>query len=381
METLILGYARTPFTRFLGALSDRSPSELGAIAISEALARAQVDPAAVDEVLVGHVLAAGAGQIPARQAAISANIPMDVVAECVNKMCASGMRAITLAHQLLRSGECDVIVAAGMESMSRAPYLLPTGRRGSRMGDTELKDALLFDGLIDTWDGSHMLDFGAAMALKHGISRNEMDAWAHRSHARAVASRSVLADQEIVSVDDIDTDEGPRPGIELSDFERLPALRDATAGITAGNASPISDGAAAVVICSERFAEREGLKPLARIASFGQVAGQRPNLATLPAEAAELAMKSAGIESDQVERLEVNEAFASVAINITRMLGVDEEKVNVRGGAIAIGHPLGASGARITGSLSTQLAETGGYGVACICSAGGQGDAITLEAV
>jgi acetyl-CoA C-acetyltransferase len=324
-------------------------------------------------------VAAGAGQIPARQVALAAGIPLSVGAMCVNKMCASGMRAVTLADQMIRSGDRKLVVAAGMESMTNAPFLLAGARQGLRMGDTVARDAVLHDGLVDTWDGSHMIEFGGRMARRYAISRDEMDAWALSSHRRAVDAREALAADEIVAAGELDRDEGPRESASAEGLAALPPLGDA--GVTAGNASPLSDGAAAVVLADEAYAASAGLEPIARIVSSAQVAGERPELASLPAVAAERALEKAGTRPDELRRVEVNEAFASVAVNVSRMLGVDPDRVNVRGGAIALGHPIGASGARITGSLAVQLRETGGRGLACICSAGGQGDAIVLEAM
>lgn len=381
MSTVIVGYARTPFARFLGALTDQTAVELATVAVAAALRRAAVDPARVDEVLVGQVLAAGAGQIPARQVALAAGIPLEVGVLSLNKMCASGMRAVTLADQLIRSGDRQLVVAAGMESMTNAPHLLPAARRGVRMGDATLQDAVLRDGLVDSWDGAQMVDFGGLMADRYGISREEMDAWALRSHLRAEAARDVLAADEIVAVGKVTQDEGPRSGSTREGLAALPEVAAAGTGITAGNASPLSDGAAALVLCDKEYARERGLQPLARVIGNAQVAGERPELATLPAHAAERALAMAGTTPGQVRRLEVNEAFASVSINVARTLGIPADRVNVRGGAIALGHPIGASGARITGSLVMQLRDAGGRGVACICSAGGQGDAIVLEAV
>lgn len=379
MSSVIVGYARTPFTRFLGAFSESSAVQLATAAVETALVRARVDPFLVDEVFVGQVVAAGAGQIPARQVALAAGIPLEVGAASINKMCASGMRAVTLADQLIRSGDRKVVVAAGMESMTNAPFVLPSGRRGARMGSTTLHDAVLRDGLLDSWDGAHMVDFGGMMARKYGVSREEMDEWSARSHARALSAREVLAEDEIVAVDDVRDDEGPRAASDVRQLARLREVGVEGAGVTAGNASPLSDGAAALVLCDEQFAHESELEPIARVVGSAQVAGARPELATLPARAAERALRAAAMSAGDLRYLEVNEAFASVAINVARELGVEPERVNVRGGAIALGHPIGASGARITGSLATQLRRNGGRGLACICSAGGQGDAILLE--
>ena len=380
MPAVILGYARTPFARYGGPLADRPAVELAAAAIRAALERAAVAPDELDEVIVGQVIAAGEGQIPSRQAAFTAGVPKEIPTETVNKMCASGMRAVTLAEQLIRAGDCELVLAGGMESMSRAPYVLPRDLAGEPVERAALLDSMLHDGLVDSWDGSHMAQFGARMASEFGISREEQDRWALRSHERAVRARDGALREEIVQVGGLAADHGPRPDTSLERLAALPPVYDPAGTVTAGNASGISDGAAALVLADEAFARARGLEAIARVLGHAAVAGDQPYLATLPAEAAHKALARLGLTAGRLDRVEVNEAFASVAINVTRLLGVESDRVNVHGGAIALGHPVGASGARIVGSLALELRRVGGRGLACICSAGGQGDAIVLEA-
>jgi acetyl-CoA C-acetyltransferase len=356
--------------------------ELGARAIREALDRACVAEHEVDYVVMGQVLQAGAGQIPSRQAQIGAGLPREIPSETLNKVCASGLRAVALADLMIRAGDCDLVVAGGMESMSQAPHLLPGARFGYRVGGGEVVDAMLRDGLVSTFDGRHMIEQASLVARELGIPRAEQDAWALRSHERAVAAADAgrLA-QEIVAVDGVEADEGPRRDTSLERLSRLPPVFDPEGTTTAGNAPGLNDGAAALVVASEEFAREHELEPLAAIVSTAATADDFAYLARTPALAGQKALARAGVEVASVARIEINEAFASVAVNSTRMLGADPERVNVNGGAIALGHPIGASGARLLTTLSYELRRAGGgLGLAAICSGGGQGDAVLLEA-
>jgi acetyl-CoA C-acetyltransferase len=381
-RAVILSTARTPFGKLGGALAGYPATELGAVAIRAALQRAGVEPAEVDYVIMGQVLQAGAGQAPARQAAVRAGIPNDVPADTINKVCASSVRAVEIADQMIRAGDAELVVAGGMESMSNAPYLLPKARFGYRLGNGELVDSMVFDGLTSTFDGRHMVEQASFVSGELGISRDSQDRWALRSHERAVrAMDEGRFEPEIVPVADHALDEGPRRETTLEKLSRLPPVFDSGGTTTAGNAPGVNDGAGAIIVASDELARRKGLEPLATIVAQGAVAGDFAYLARTPALAADQALRRGGKGIEDVERVEVNEAFASVVVNSVEMLGADPERVNVNGGAIALGHPIGASGARILGSLVQELRRNGGgLGLAAICSGGGQGDAVLLEA-
>ena len=378
---VIVSAVRTPFGRFGGGLAEVPATELGAVAIRAGLERAGVDPEEVGYVVMGQVLQAGAGQAPARQAAVVAGIPKEVPADTLNKVCASSIRAVEIADLMIRAGGHDVVVTGGMESMSNAPYLLPKARFGYRLGNGEVVDHMVFDGLTSTFDGLHMVQQASRVSRELGISREEQDEWAYRSHMRAAAAQeSGRFDDEIVAVGDVTADEGIRPDTTLEKLAALQPVFDPEGTTTAGNAPGVNDGASCVVVCSEEFAERRGIAPLATILAQGYVADDYAYLARTPARAGEQALASAGKTIDDVARVEINEAFSSVAKNSTRMLGADEEIVNVNGGAVALGHPIGASGGRILGTMIHELRRTGGgIGLAAICSGGGQGDAILIE--
>jgi acetyl-CoA C-acetyltransferase len=330
---------------------------------------------------MGQVLQAGAGQAPARQAAVAAGIPKEVPADTINKVCASSIRAVEIADLMIRAGEHDLVVTGGMESMSNAPYLLPKARFGYRLGHGEVLDHMVLDGLTSSFDGLHMVQQASLVSRELGITREEQDAWAWRSHQRAAAAQDAgRFEDELVPVGDVLADESVRRDTTP---ERLAALRpvfDPEGTTTAGNAPGVNDGASCVVVCSEELARRRGLEPLATILAQGYVADDFAYLARTPARAGEQALAKAGKSIDDVERVEINEAFASVASNSTRLLGADEERVNVNGGAVALGHPIGASGGRIVATMVHELRRNGGgIGLAAICSGGGQGDALLLE--
>jgi acetyl-CoA C-acetyltransferase len=381
-NAVIVSAVRTPFGRLGGGLADLPATELGAIAIRAGLERAKVDPEEVGYVVMGQVLQAGAGQAPARQAAVAAGIPKEVPSDTINKVCASSIRALEIAELMIAADRHDVVVTGGMESMSRAPYLLPKARFGYRMGNGEVLDHMVFDGLTSTFDGAHMIQQASAVSRELGISREEQDAWAARSHERAAAAQDAgRFDEEIVAVGEVAADESIRRDTTLEKLATLKPVFDPQGTTTAGNAPGVTDGASCVVVCSEAWAERRGLEPLARIVGHAYVADEFAHLARVPALAAERALTGTGRTMDDVARVEINEAFASVAKNSTRMLGADEELVNVNGGAVALGHPIGASGGRIVGTLVHELRRSGGgLGLAAICSGGGQGDAVLLEA-
>jgi acetyl-CoA C-acetyltransferase len=388
-QTVILGTARTPFAKMGGALSSLDATDLGGRAIDCALERSEVEPDRVQAVIYGQVLQAGQGQIPSRQAQMKAGIPREVPSETVNKVCASGMRAVGIADQAIRAGDVELAVTGGMESMSQAPYLLPGARFGFRMGDVQTIDAMTHDGLTNPFTGKQMINEASEVSNELEITRADMDRFAARSHQLAAkATDEGRLAEEIVTVAvkrkkeeiEVAADEGIRPDTTVEVLAKLPAIGGDGATHTAGNAPGVNDGAGAVVVASEEWAEREGRKPLARVLSYGTVADDFPYLARTPAGAAKQALEKLGRSPQDVDLWEINEAFASVAINSMRMLGIDEEKVNVNGGAIALGHPIGASGARIVGALICELRRRGGgLGCAAICSGGGQGDAIVLE--
>ena len=380
-RSVIVSAVRTPFGRLGGGLAHLPATQLGAIAIRAGLERTAVDPAEVEYVIMGQVLQAGVGQAPARQAAVGAGVPKEVPADTINKVCASSIRAIQIADLMIRAGGHELVVTGGMESMSNAPYLLPKARFGYRLGNGEVLDHMVFDGLSSTFDGLHMVQQASKVSRELGISREEQDEWAYRSHQRAAAAQDVgkFAD-ELVPVGDVTADEGVRRDTTLERLAALQPVFDPDGTTTAGNAPGVNDGASCVVVCSEEFASRRGLEPLASILSQGYVADDYAYLARTPARAGEQALAKAGKRIGDVKRVEINEAFASVAKNSTRMLGADEAIVNVNGGAVALGHPIGASGGRIVSTLVHELArEGGGLGLAAICSGGGQGDALLIE--
>ncbi|RJK98169.1 acetyl-CoA C-acetyltransferase [Vallicoccus soli] len=388
--SVIVAGARTPMGRLLGSLKDLSAADLGGVAIEGALRRAGVAPEQVEYVVMGQVILAGAGQIPARQAAVKAGIPMTVPALTINKVCLSGLDAIALADQLIRAGEFEVVVAGGMESMTQAPHLLPGSRTGTKYGSIEVLDAMAHDALFCAFDQCAMGESTERYNARLGISREDQDAFSARSHQNAArAQKDGRFDEEIVPVTVpqrrgeplvVDTDEGVRADTTA---ELLAKLRPAFAPdgtITAGSSSQISDGACAVVVMSRAKAEELGLEWLAEVGAHGVVAGPDASLQSQPANAVRRALAKEGLGVDDLDLVEINEAFASVGIQSTRELGVDPEKVNVNGGAIALGHPVGMSGARIVLSLALELRRRGGgTGVAALCGGGGQGDALVVR--
>ncbi len=381
-SSVIVSAVRTPFGRLGGGLASRPATELGSIAIRAALERGGLEPGEVEYVIMGQVLQAGAGQAPARQAAVGAGIPKEIPADTINKVCASSIRAIEIADLMIRAGGHDVVVTGGMESMSNAPYLLPKARFGYRLGNGEVVDHMVFDGLTSSFDGLHMVEQASLVSRELGITREEQDEWAFRSQQRAAAAQDAgRFDDEIVAVGEVTADEGVRRDTTLEKLASLEPVFDLDGTTTAGNAPGVNDGASCVIVCSAEFAARRGLEPLATILAQGYVADDYAYLARTPARAGEQALAKAGKTIDDVSRVEINEAFASVAKNSTRMLGADEEIVNVNGGAVALGHPIGASGGRIVATMIHDLRRNGGgLGLAAICSGGGQGDALLIEA-
>jgi acetyl-CoA C-acetyltransferase len=380
-RSVIVSAVRTPFGKLGGGLRDYEAPALGAIAIRAALDRVDVRDDEIEYVIMGQVLQGGAGQAPARQAAVGAGLPKEVPSDTINKVCASSVRAVEIADQMIRAGDHDVIVAGGMESMSNAPYILKQARFGYRLGDGAVIDLMLHDGLVSSFDGKHMVEQASFVSRELGISREEQDAWALRSHQRAVAAReSGKFAEELVAVNGVEADEAPRADTSLEKLASLKPVFDPEGTTTAGNAPGVNDGAAALVLTSEEFARKRGLEILATIVSSAYVADEYAYLARTPAKAAARALGKAGKTIDDVERVEINEAFSSVTVNSLKMLGADPEKVNVNGGAVALGHPVGASGARIVGTMIYELRRNGGgLGLAAICSGGGQGDALLLE--
>jgi acetyl-CoA C-acetyltransferase len=381
-RSVIVSAVRTPFGKLGGGLASKQATELGAVAIRAALDRVAVDSADVEYVIMGQVLQGGAGQAPARQAAIAAGLPIEVPADTINKVCASSIRALQIADLMVRAGEHDVIVAGGMESMSNAPYAVPKARFGYKLGDGKLVDLMVHDGLVSSFDGLHMVEQASFVSRELGIPREEQDAWALRSHERATAAIDAgRFREEIVAVDGVDTDEGPRRDTSLEKLAALPPVFDSEGTTTAGNAPGVNDGAGALVVTSEAFARERGLEVLATIVGQAYVADEFAYLARTPAGAGNRVLEQSGKTIDDVKRVEVNEAFSSVALNSTKMLDADPETVNVNGGAVALGHPIGASGARILSTLVYELRrQGGGLGLAAICSGGGQGDAVLIEA-
>jgi acetyl-CoA C-acetyltransferase len=388
-KTVILGAARTPIGKMGGGLSTLDATELGAVAIEAALQRSNVEPEQVEHVVMGQVLQAGQGQIPSRQAQIKAGIPKEVSSETINKVCASGIRATVLLDQAIRAGDVHVGVAGGMESMSRAPYLLPGARFGFRMGDVKALDAMVHDGLTNPFSGKQMFVEATEVGDELEITRADLDRWALRSHELSLkATDEGRLPEEIVPVTVkgrkgdtvVEIDEGPRRDTSLEKLAGLPGLVGKDGSHTAGNAPGVNDGGGALVVASEEWAAANGKLALAEIVAHAQSADDFAYLARTPASAAKKALAQAGLSAQDIDVWEINEAFASVTLNSIRMLGIDEEKVNVNGGAVALGHPIGATGARLLGTLVYELRRRGGgLGCAAICSGGGQGDAVILR--
>ena len=380
-RSVIVSAVRTPFGRLGGGLAKAQATELGSLVIRAGLDRARIENDEVEYVIMGQVLQAGAGQAPARQAAIGAGLPKEVPADTINKVCASSIRAVQIADAMIRAGDHEVIVTGGMESMSNAPYLLAKARFGYRLGNGELIDHMVFDGLTSTFDRQHMVQQASTVARELGLSREEQDAWAFRSHQRAVAAQDAgRFGDEIVPVGDVAADQGPRRDTSLEALAALKPVFDPEGTTTAGNAPGVNDGASCVIVTSEEFAKRRGLTVLATILAQAYVADEFAYLARTPARAGHAALEKAGKSIGDVERVEINEAFSSVALNSTRLLGADEAIVNVNGGAVALGHPIGASGGRIVGTMVHELRRNGGgVGLAAICSGGGGGDALLVE--
>lgn len=387
---VILSGVRTPFGKFGGALASLSAVELGAIAIREAMQRADIDKGDVTHNIMGTVVQAGQGMVPSRQAAFKAGLSREVTSDTINRVCGSGMRAIELASDLIRLGHHQLIVAGGMESMSNAPYMSFGARWGLRMGNGELVDAVLHDGLTDPMMKVHMGTHGSSVAAEEKVSREAQDAWAYRSHQRAIAAIDAgTLGQEIVPVIipdrkkgdvTIDTDEAPRRDTSMEVLAKLKPVFDPNGTVTAGNAPGLNDGGASVVVASSEYAKAHGLKPVARILGYGEAAWDTPYLAYVPAMAAQNALKKLGMSIDDIDLVEINEAFASVTLISMSKLGLNEDKVNVNGGAVALGHPVGASGARLVVTLIHELQRRGGgIGLAAICSGTAQGDAIILQ--
>lgn len=388
-KTVILGSARTPVGKLGGGLASLKAVELGGIAIEAALERSNVAPDQVDHVVMGQVLQAGVGQIPSRQAQIKGGIPKEVSSETINKVCASGMRAVGMLDTAIRAGDIEVGVGGGMESMSNAPYALPNARFGYRMGDGKMIDTMINDGLTNAFSGKHMAHEASEVAAELEMTRADMDRWSVRSHEQTLrATDDGTLPEEIVTVTIkgkkgdtvVAVDESPRPGTTLEGLSKLKPIFMEDGSHTAGNAPGVNDGGGAMVVASDEWAAANGKTPLATIVAQASVADDFPYLAKTPALAAQKALDKIGKTPADVDLWEINEAFASVTLNSIRMLGIDEEKVNVNGGAVAIGHPIGASGVRIIGTLVNELRRRGGgLGVAAICSGGGQGDALIVE--
>ncbi|OHR63242.1 acetyl-CoA acetyltransferase [Bacillus sp. HMSC76G11] len=389
-RTVIVSGVRTPFGKFGGGLSSLTASELGGIAIKEALKRAKVNAEEVDEVIMGSVLQGGQGQIPSRQAARHADIPWSVKTETINKVCASGMRSVTLADQIIRAGDEEVIVAGGMESMSNAPYIMPKARWGLRMGDAKVQDLMVHDGLTCSFTGVHMGTYGNETASDLDISREAQDAWALRSHKLTVeAIESGKLGEEIVSVEipqrkgdplKIEHDEAPRKDTSIERLSKLKPVFNQAGTITAGNAPGVNDGAGALVLMSEKRAKQEGKQPIAAIIGHTSIALEAKDFPKTPGLVILELLKKTGKRLEEIDLFEINEAFSAVALASNQLAGLHPEKVNVNGGAVALGHPIGASGARIIITLIHELKRRGGgIGIAAICSGGGQGDAIMVE--
>jgi len=389
-KSVIISGARTPFGRFGGGLTPLTASELGGVAIKAALERADIAGSEIDEVIMGTVLQGGQGQIPSRQAAREAGLPWNVKTETINKVCASGLRSVTLADQLIRLGDEETVIAGGMESMSNAPYILPDARWGNRMGDKSVKDLMIHDGLTCSFTGVHMGTYGNSTAKEHDLSRAAQDEWALRSQQRAIqAIEDGKFTEEIVPVEVpqrrgepvvVDTDEGPRQDTSLEKLEKLRPAFGADGTITAGNAPGVNDGACAFVVMSEEKAEELGKTPMATILGHAEVAVEAKDFPETPGLVINELLKKTGKSKDDIDLFEINEAFAAVSLASAKIADIDPEKVNVNGGAVALGHPIGASGARIILTLIHELKRRGGgLGIAAICSGGGQGDAVLIE--
>lgn len=388
-KTVILSAARTPFAKLGGGLQSFSAADLGGIVIREAIDRAKVEDKEIEEVIMGMVLQGGAGQIPSRQAARIAGLDWDVPTETINKVCASGMRSVTLADQIIRSGDADTIVAGGMESMSNAPYALPKARFGMRMGNSDLLDLMVYDGLTCSFENVHMAVHGSNVAKEYNISREAQDEWSYRSHQRAIeAIETGKFKDEIVPVTVktkkgetiVDTDEGPRKDTNIDKLAKLSPVFTKDGSVTAGNAPGVNDGAGAVVLMSEEKAKEKGLKPMATILGHAEIGTEAPYIATAPGLAIQKLFKKTGVTLEDIDIFEVNEAFAAVVLTSQQIVGWDPEKVNVNGGAVALGHPIGASGTRILMTLIYELKRRGGgLGIAAICSGAAQGDAILVK--
>jgi len=391
-RSFLVAGARTPIGRFRGGLAPLRAVDLGAVAIRAALERARIEPDLVEYTIMGHVIQAGQGQITSRQAAIAGGIPKEIPALTVNKVCLSGTSAIATANQMIRAGDLDVAVAGGMESMTNAPYVAPSMRDGARLGDAPLIDAMIHDGLWCAFDDRHMGSGTDAMNAEYGVTREEQDAWAARSHARAArAWEAGRLGEEVVPVDApqrrrdpvvVARDEGIRADTTADALSKLPPAFTPDGTVTAGNASQISDGACAVVVASGSAVERLSLEPIAEIVAYGMSADRFASLHTVPAIAMERALKKAGLAASDLDLVEINEAFAGVASYASKLLDLDEDIVNVNGGAVALGHPIGASGARIVLTLALEMRRRGvDLGGAAICGGGGQGDALVLRRV
>ena len=389
-RSVIVSAARTPVGKYGSAFRSESAVDLGAVAIREAIARAGIDAEGIDYVAMGHVLQAGAGQITARQAAIAAGVPKEVPAITLNNVCLSSLTAVAMADQMIRAGELDVMVAGGMESMTNAPYVIPRARWGARLGDDQIVDAMIHDGLWSTFTGQHMGESSDEVNESLGIARERQDAWAARSHERAAsASEAGRSAEEIIGVEVtgrrgavsvVDVDEGIRPGTTPDSLAQLPPAFGPAGTITAGNASQLSDGAAALVVMSAERAEALGVEPLAEIVSQGMCAERFAYLHTVPAIALQKALAKAGVEVGELGLIEINEAFAAVAVHANDMLGASEEIVNVNGSSVALGHALGSTGARMTVTLVHEMRRRGvEYGAATLCGGGGQGYAVVLR--
>lgn len=389
-KTVIVSGARTPFGKLGGALKPFTASQLGGTSIREALDRAGLSGDAIDEVIMGTVLQGGQGQIPSRQAAREADIPWDVKTETINKVCASGLRSVTLADQLIRLGDEDVLVAGGMESMSNAPYYLPDARWGNRMGDKKVVDMMIHDGLTCSFQGIHMGNYGNATAEKFDLTREEQDEWAYRSHQRATkAIEDGKFSEEIVSLEVpqrkgdpivVDTDEAPRKNTSIEKLSTLPSAFGQDGTVTAGNAPGVNDGACAFVVMSDEKAASLGKTEMATVLGHAEVAVEAENFPETPGLVINKLLEKTGYSKKDIDLFEINEAFAVVSLASGKIAGIDSEKVNVNGGAVALGHPIGASGARIILTLIHELKrQGGGLGIAAICSGGGQGDAILID--
>ncbi|MYL69662.1 acetyl-CoA C-acetyltransferase [Halobacillus litoralis] len=389
-KTVIVAGARTPFGKLGGSLAPLTAAQLGGIAIKAALERANVKAEDVDEVIMGTVLQGGQGQLPSRQASREAGIPWDVKTETVNKVCASGMRSVTMGDQFIRLGEEDIIVAGGMESMSNAPYFMPKARFGFRMGDGAVKDMMVHDGLTCSFENVHMGNYGNRTAEEFELTREAQDEWAYRSHQRAVkAIEEGTLGEEITAVEVpqrkgdpkvVDTDEAPRKGTTVEALAKLRPVFDKTGTITAGNAPGVNDGACAMLLMSDEKAQELGAETLATILAHDEIAVEAQDFPQTPGLVINKLLKKAGKDIEEIDLFEVNEAFAAVSLASGKIAGLDHEKVNVNGGAVALGHPIGASGARILLTLAHELKRRGGgLGIAAICSGGGQGDAVLIE--